>query len=91
MKGSGIFSTPAKVVRGTNSIAVALIFWIVGAIVTACGLCVYLELGLSIPKYKLRGSGDRKISVPRSGGEKNYVRPSDSRPAPPSCADGVYL
>jgi hypothetical protein len=51
----------------------ALIFWVIGSLMAFMALCVYLELGLSIPKYKLRG-GDRMVSVPRSGGQKNYVR-----------------
>ena len=59
--------------RATNSIPIALIFWGVGCLVTFMSLCIYLELGLSIPKYPLRGRGDRLVSVPRSGGEKNYV------------------
>ncbi|KAF8243120.1 amino acid transporter [Wilcoxina mikolae CBS 423.85] len=73
MIGSGIFSTPSTIVRATDSVPVALIFWIIGSLITFMALCVYLELGLSIPKYKLRGRGDRMVSVPRSGGEKNYL------------------
>lgn len=45
------------------------------------GLLVWLELGLSIPKFQPpdstnepRREGERPfISVPRNGGEKNYV------------------
>lgn len=33
-------------------------------------LLVWLELSLSIPKFELDGN---EVSVPRSGGEKNYV------------------
>ncbi|KAA8898780.1 amino acid permease-domain-containing protein [Sphaerosporella brunnea] len=79
MIGSGIFSTAGTVVRGTDSVPIALVLWIVGALVTVMGLCVYLELGLSIPKYKLRGS-DKMVSVPRSGGEKNYLEYIYKRP-----------
>lgn len=45
------------------------------------GLLVWLELGLSIPKFQPpdstnepRCEGERPfISIPRNGGEKNYV------------------
>ena len=65
--------TPSTIIRGTNSVAVALIFWIVGCLITFMAISVYLELGLSIPKYNLRRS-NTMVSVPRSGGELNYVR-----------------
>jgi hypothetical protein len=72
--GSGIFSTPGTVVRETDSVAAALIIWVFGGVMSFMSLSMYLELGLSIPKYNIRGS-NRPVSVPRSGGEKNYVRP----------------
>ena len=51
-------------------------------------LFVWLELGLSIPKYELptestEGSEEGASalqSVPRNGGEKNYVSPPASVP-----------
>jgi hypothetical protein len=49
--------------------------WSFGAVVATCGLLVWLELGLSIPLRNVQvmpGIFERK-SVPRSGGEKNYV------------------
>ena len=68
--GSGIFILPATIIRGTNSVGIALLFWAIGGIVSIAGLLVWLELGLSIPRFDIDGN---MISVPRSGGEKNYV------------------
>lgn len=74
--GSGIFVTPVKVLNGTGSIGVALIFWTLGGFLTMCGLLVWLELGLSIPfrNVEVLPGVFEKRSVARSGGEKNYVR-----------------
>ena len=71
-EGSGIFETPGEVLLGTNSIGISVLFWAIGGIVATCGLLVWLEFGLSIPR-QIVSSGEEK-SVPRSGGEKNYVR-----------------
>lgn len=48
-----------------------MLFWILGAILATAGTQVYIELGLSIPRIP---RGDEMVSVPRNGGEKNYVR-----------------
>ncbi|KAK6083402.1 amino acid permease [Seiridium cupressi] len=58
MIGTGIFSTPSGIFAATGSVGVSLILWLVGGILTFCGLSVYLEFGLAIPL---------------SGGEKNYL------------------
>lgn len=63
--------------RGIGSVPLALVMWIAGAIITLLGLCVFLEMGLSIPRYVLRG---RPVAVPRSGGEKNYLEYMYRRP-----------
>lgn len=68
--GSGIFATPANIIRGTNSIGISLLFWSLGGLLAFCGTLVWLEFGLSIPREHVEGK-DR--AVPRSGGEKNYV------------------
>ena len=71
--GSGIFVTPAKILQGTGSVGASLLLWAIGGLVSTCGLLVWLELGLSIPLRFIPGTGELK-NVPRSGGEKNYVR-----------------
>ncbi|KAL8877564.1 MAG: hypothetical protein Q9198_004439, partial [Flavoplaca austrocitrina] len=77
--GSGIYVTPAIVLRATNSVGISLLLWTFGAVFGLCGLLVWLELGLSIPKFQPQEEGAASIdgdgpleNVPRSGGEKNY-------------------
>jgi amino acid transporter len=56
--GSGIFATPGAIVKSVGSIGLALTLWIVGTILSACGLAVSMEYGCMLP---------------RSGGEKVYL------------------
>ncbi|KAI0171910.1 amino acid transporter [Hypoxylon sp. FL1284] len=65
MVGTGIFSTPSTIMQATNSVGAALLFWVLGGIMCFCGLLVYIELGTTLP---------------RSGGEKNYLERIYSRP-----------
>ncbi|KAL8717385.1 MAG: hypothetical protein Q9225_005366 [Loekoesia sp. 1 TL-2023] len=77
----GIFVAPAIILKATNSSGVSLLLWSFGALVGISGLLVWLELGLSIPRFQVPDSGTEAsaqeegsyTSVPRSGGEKNYV------------------
>jgi amino acid transporter len=59
MVGTGIFSTPSLILSLSGSIGLSLVLWLVGALVTFCGLSVYLEFGLAMPV---------------NGGEKNYLQ-----------------
>jgi len=56
--GSGIFATPGVIVQSVGSIGLSLLLWLVGAVVSACGLGVSLELGCLLP---------------RSGGDATYI------------------
>ncbi|PPR03657.1 hypothetical protein CVT24_007771 [Panaeolus cyanescens] len=56
--GTGIYATPSNILRASGSVGVALIMWLVGALIAACGTAVYIDLGTGLP---------------RSGGEKNYL------------------
>jgi amino acid transporter len=69
--GSGIFVTPAKILRATDSVGTSIIIWAVGGFISLCALIVWLEFGLSTPQRKVAG-GEMQC-VPRSGGEKNYA------------------
>jgi hypothetical protein len=72
--GSGVFTVPPKVLAGTSSVGGALLIWGFIGVIVICGTLSWLELGLSIP-FGIIGNGIvRKGSVPRSGGENNYVR-----------------
>lgn len=80
-KGSGVFVTPAILLKATGSPGASLLLWTLGAVTGICSLLVWLEFGLSIPKFELQNwnkddtpaEGESLQSVPRSGGEKNYV------------------
>ncbi|KIH91337.1 methionine permease [Sporothrix brasiliensis 5110] len=56
--GSGIFATPGAILRGVGSPGLALLLWVAGAGVAACGLGIALEYGCMLP---------------RSGGDKVYL------------------
>ena len=63
--GAGIFATPGVVVQSAGSIGLSMCVWILGAIVTACGVVVNLEYGCMLP---------------RSGGDKIYLEYTYRRP-----------
>lgn len=80
--GSGIYVTPAIVLKSTGSVGISLLLWAFGAVVGMSALLVWLELGLSVPKFEVpdrdttdshRGNASTLQSVPRNGGEKNYL------------------
>lgn len=62
---SVVFSAPATVFAATGSVGISLLLWFLGGLLAFCGLSVYLELGLAMP---------------RSGGEKNYLERIYRRP-----------
>ena len=87
-KGSGIFVSPAIVLKTTGSVGVSLLLWALGAMVGMSALFIWLELGLSVPKFELVNREETETSrqgeeslqcVPRNGGEKNYVSNSNPR------------
>jgi hypothetical protein len=47
-----------------------MLWWFLGLIVAMSGILVYMELGLTLPLYNF---DDEPTSVPRNGGELNYV------------------
>ncbi|KAF4625189.1 hypothetical protein G7Y89_g12982 [Cudoniella acicularis] len=56
--GTGIFSTPSSITSSVGSVGAALLLWTLGALLSFCGLFVWLEFGCMFP---------------RSGGEKVYL------------------
>ncbi|OAX33011.1 amino acid transporter [Rhizopogon vinicolor AM-OR11-026] len=56
--GIGIFSTPSSVLSSVGSVGASLILWVLGFLLSFCGLFIWLEFGTMIP---------------RSGGEKVYL------------------
>lgn len=82
--GSGIYVSPAIILKSTGSVGASLLLWSVGPVVTISALLCWLELGLSIPKFGVpntgsteprhqSGGGTKLENVPSSGGEKNYL------------------
>jgi amino acid transporter len=69
-QGTGIFDAPGTIIKDTNSVGLTLIFWFFGSIATVAGTLVFIEYGLTIPRWDLNG---QKIFTPRSGGEFNYI------------------
>lgn len=58
MIGTGIFATPSSIFALSGSVGLSLIIWVVGMIIAAAGMAVYIEFGTGLP---------------RNGGEKNYL------------------
>ncbi|KAG2053780.1 amino acid transporter [Suillus hirtellus] len=56
--GTGIFSTPSSILSGVGSVGASLMLWILGFLLSFCGLFIWLEFGTMFP---------------RSGGEKVYL------------------
>ena len=92
--GSGIYVTPARILAGTGSVGGSLLFWAAGAIISTCGLFVWLECSMSIPQRPVHGHAEPR-GVPRSGGEKNYLefmfRDPQSRKSRVTCSYGIMF
>lgn len=71
MIGSGIFMTPHKVMVYTQSTGISMLFWFAGVLYALAGMHIYIEYGLNVPRVFF---GGKEQSVPRSGGDLNYVR-----------------
>ena len=56
--GTGIFSTPSSILGSVGSVGASLMLWVLGFVLSFCGLFIWLEFGTMFP---------------RSGGEKVYL------------------
>lgn len=56
--------------RGTQSVGVTLLLWFAGAVTALAGTFVFVEFGLTLPRYVI---GNSKEAIPKNGGEFNYV------------------
>ena len=65
MIGTGVFSVPSSIITGVGSVGAALLLWVLGIVISFCGLFVWLEFGSLFP---------------RSGGEKVYLEVAYPRP-----------
>ncbi|KAF5022560.1 hypothetical protein F66182_5393 [Fusarium sp. NRRL 66182] len=78
MIGTGIFNSPRRVMEGTRSTGASLFLWFAGIIYCLSGVHVYIEYGLNVPRYTIDGV---EQSVPRSGGDLNYLQYVYRKPA----------
>jgi amino acid transporter len=75
--GVGVYSVPSSIFVGVGSVGMSILMWVLGAVISFCGLAVYLDLGTSIPK---------------SGGERVYLERIFRRPKMlASCMFGAYV
>ncbi|KAG6853729.1 hypothetical protein C0991_001967 [Blastosporella zonata] len=56
--GTGVFATPSTILGLSGSVGLSLFMWVIGAIIAAAGMQVYIIWGTAVPK---------------NGGEKNYL------------------
>ena len=63
--GTGTFSTPSSILSSTGSVGASLMLWVLGFILSFCGLFIWLEFGTMFP---------------RSGGEKVYLEAVYTKP-----------
>ncbi|MCJ1444355.1 MAG: hypothetical protein MMC23_004857 [Stictis urceolatum] len=66
--GVGIYSVPSSIFTDVGSVGMALIAWILGAVISFCGLAVYLDLGTAMPK-----SGGEKVYLERIFRKPKYL------------------
>ncbi|KAF2457315.1 amino acid permease-domain-containing protein [Lineolata rhizophorae] len=71
MIGTGIFMTPTRVMQGTMSTGITLLFWFAGVFYAFAGTHLYIEYGLNVPRRIFDGL---EQGVPRSGGDLNYLQ-----------------
>ncbi|KAK0717163.1 amino acid permease-domain-containing protein [Lasiosphaeria miniovina] len=63
--GVGAYSVPSAIFAGVGSVGMTLLLWVLGSIISFCGLAVYLDFG---------------TAMPRSGGERVYLERIFRRP-----------
>lgn len=66
MVGTGVYSTPASILKGTGSVGLSLIWWLIGFLMASSALSVYLEFASYFPN--------------RSGSEVVYLEQAFPRP-----------
>ncbi|CAK7267659.1 hypothetical protein SEPCBS119000_002666 [Sporothrix epigloea] len=66
MIGTGVFSTPSSILKGTGSVGLSMIFWAFGFFMSLSSLAVYLEFAAYFPN--------------RSGAETVYLEQAYPRP-----------
>jgi hypothetical protein len=70
--GVGIFNSASAVFTNTKSVGLSLVLWAIGGIMTMAGVFVFVELGLTIPRWPFGLNGEKQSAI-RSGDGLNYV------------------
>lgn len=74
---SGIFTQPINVLNLTGSAGISLVLWFAGGVIVTCVVATWIEFALTVPlHYIFRNGVMQRVSAPRNGGDKNYVRTS---------------
>jgi amino acid transporter len=72
--GSGIFATPGTIAKSVGSIGLALLLWVVGALISWFGLAVSLEFGTMLPRSGVKFSEVKMGHIANSmTGHKVYL------------------
>ncbi|OCL02522.1 hypothetical protein AOQ84DRAFT_271224, partial [Glonium stellatum] len=66
MVGTGVYSTPASILKGTGGVGLSLIYWFIGFLIASSSFSVYLEYASYFPN--------------RSGSEVVYLEQAFPRP-----------
>ncbi|KAI1849708.1 hypothetical protein JX265_008047 [Neoarthrinium moseri] len=66
MIGTGVYSTPSAILKGTGSVGLSMIFWVLGGIISLASAAVYLEYTSYFPS--------------RSGSEVVYLEQAYPKP-----------
>ncbi len=78
MIGVGIFNSAFVMFTNIQSIGLSLVLWSIGAIMTLGGVFVFVELGLTIPRWPFGHNGEKRSAI-RSGDGLNYVSVTSHR------------
>ncbi|CAO1629887.1 unnamed protein product [Sympodiomycopsis kandeliae] len=63
--GTGVFATTSTILAQSGSVGMSLLYWVIGAVIAACGFAVYAEFASTVPK---------------NGGELNYLQLAYRKP-----------
>ncbi|KAJ1714526.1 high affinity methionine permease [Aspergillus flavus] len=72
MVGTGIFSTPATILKGVGSVGLSMIYWFIGYLLAQSTLAVYLELASYFPSR----SGSEVVYLEQAFPKPDYFFPT---------------
>jgi amino acid transporter len=69
--GTGVYSTPATILTDTGSVGLSLIYWLIGFLIAASGLSMYLEYASYFPNR----SGSEVVYLEQAYPKPRYLFP----------------